>query len=561
MYLCPIQKILKLKLLFHMTQKLETLLRNFEFQSAFWQMAPIVATTPEVQPYFCRLMRQRACIALLSDDLDRLRTEAKNGNPYMKYAYARYHDLVVPDAHSNEIKEEYYLQAYHEGVVDAGACLAFCYRDGDFGEADVSLYHQTLKEALEKGSVTASHQYLRNLIWGLNGVEKNVRKAYLDLDNFIRANEKLGTDIDGIFYHLKADAAYELGEKKEAAALYRKAIEHGDASAFFYLAIYTTCDASWNVLDRETFMKIMSEAREANSPDGFLDYAILVSEEAFLHYDEKTKKSISEAVVNSLELAISMGDDTAAMLMGTYYAHGSMGLPKDLDRSWAYFARGAVLRNTTCLTSLADRILNDQNAPKGYSVDFAYECLYKALMLGDEECLEEVIDAYRDGFLTHHAAAIEHFYIPRYIKTSGDVADFYDDPDLIDPVDDEPEQEQEEDQLTENETDLQWKQALAFVDEAEDLAQQHLDDSPAFTHVVQQYLTEANQLKEYTHLTNALYSSNQRMLNLLSPVQHKSLRLGMLLVQEDVLTLIEAHEGHDLMILDEVREEIEQLQK
>lgn len=104
---------------------------------------------------------------------------ADKGNPYMQYAMARLHDCLQFQPDSNEEKQHYYSSAYLLGhIADARVFLALCYRDGDFGEADVTLYSNIIQKAAGEGSKKALMQDILDCIYGQYGLEKNLDEAY-----------------------------------------------------------------------------------------------------------------------------------------------------------------------------------------------------------------------------------------------------------------------------------------------------------------------------------------------------------------------------------------------
>ncbi|MBR0036926.1 MAG: hypothetical protein IJP70_04720 [Bacteroidales bacterium] len=571
-----------------MNANLEKLIRDYEPMKAFWQMVPTVAYSKEQQQYFQRILRQRNFVALLDDYTVELRKAAENGNPWMQYAWARYHDALQPEAKSNDIKEEYYSLAIKGGVPDARIVLAMCYRDGDFGEADLRRYHEDLKRALDEGSEWAAQQRLRDMIYGNSGIEANPQKAYDDVSRFITDTEAMGERPDGLYYHLKGNAAEELGRKEEAVACYQAAAsEHGDASAFLDWAITATTDENFNFTDLDKFYDILKQALDAGSSTGLLDDALSVTNEEYEQYDEEYQGKVTSSLKDNLRLASDMGDGFAANLMGNYYYEGTMGFEKDWDEAWSWYARGAVLRNNSSYMALAKMILNDNYVPEGYDEEFAYECCYHALMLDEEEALPYVIGAYRNGFLTHHAAAIESQYLPRYIEKYEDEEENeedrdyemeleedggfeeYDDPTFLEepeeketsgPSEDSENPEHTDRPLSGSAADLEqhWQACLEMTDEAEKISNQP-NAEEKLADIVQQYLSHADCLKEYEHMLNKVYSSNNRIIKALA--SYPKLRLQVLYNQEDVLSYIEALEHHDLMILEELRDEIGQLEK
>ena len=70
-------------------------------QEAFWTTAETVAYDSEAQMLFLLLLRQNNNVPLLFDDVKKIEMMAWQDNPYMMYAYARLHDVLQYDNHSD----------------------------------------------------------------------------------------------------------------------------------------------------------------------------------------------------------------------------------------------------------------------------------------------------------------------------------------------------------------------------------------------------------------------------------------------------------------------------
>ncbi len=110
----------------------------------------------------------------------------------------------------------------------------------------------------------------------------------------------------------------------------------------------------------------------------------------------------------------------------------------------------------------------------------------------------------------------------------------------------------------EDELEQQWQTCLACADEAE----AHAGDPNAETvmaDIVDRYLACADCLKEFEHTLDRLYVGNDRLITALEALPR--LRLKVMYNQRDVLEWIEAREGHDLMILQNLCDEIDELEE
>lgn len=393
---------------------IQQLIINYQTREAFWAAAENVEQDHQRQDYFLRILRARNNVALLFEDLDKIQRMADNGNPYMQYALARLHDCLQFRSNSNDEKLHYYSSAYLLGhIADARAFLALAYRDGDFGEADVTLYRRLIEKSAAEGSEKARQQEIRDAIYGQFGKEENVSAAYDTLEQIIEKARRGKHDIDPQFISLLADADLRMGRVSNALDNYEKAARLGCSAAYFWSAFYGCCDEHGFVEDREGFIKVMERAREVFASEGFLEYAMLVDEDLFDSLSDEDMTEIHKALDEDLQYACMLGESIGALYLGGYYEGGNYGFPQDYTEAWHWYSAGANLRDSACYAALARMVLDDHTAPKEYDEAYAYECAYKSLLLGGDT-LATVVQGYRNGFLTSHAAAIEQTYLPRY---------------------------------------------------------------------------------------------------------------------------------------------------
>ena len=183
----------------------------------------------------------------------------------------------------------------------------------------------------------------------------------------------------------------------------------------------------FNVKDFTRYSELMSKGQEAGSAAAYLETAVLLNTETYDALDGETAEMTRTLLVEQLTLASIMGEPEAPYLLGTYFEDGMYGLGQDYSKAWQLYSRSALLRSAQGFECLSRMTLEDGTAPEGTGEEFGYEAAYRAYILG-ADTLETVIRGYRSGFLTHHAAVIEEYYLPRYVQQYGD--EDYDAPEI-----------------------------------------------------------------------------------------------------------------------------------
>ena len=403
-------------------------MREHKVFDAYDELAPYLTENEEAQRLFVELLRTGVNVYLLQDSIDEIEKLAKAGNPWMQYAYARYHEWVQPEANSNAIMEEYYLKADAAGIADAHMCLAFCWRDGDLGLIDRERYTRMLQEAVDRGSHMAVQQQLRDMMNGNGGYERDPWKAYEVLDLFVRQSEEKGEHFDPRYLHVLGDIAHTLGRNAEADLLYEKALKAGDSTAWFWLMCLRCCDEKGTMQNTEECEKLMQAYEDATIPEVYSSIQMWAQAIGYDDLTDDLKKDLHEMVKDNLDLSYDLGDAYGTLCMGYNYYYGKFGFEEDNAEAWKWFARAALMRNCSAYTMMAEMI-KEGFAPDGYDEEFQHVCELRALRLGDDDCLERVVEAYKDGFLTDYALEIEKYHLPEYEAQEKEDDDEYDEGD------------------------------------------------------------------------------------------------------------------------------------
>ena len=545
-----------------MNLDIKNLILNYKTRDAFWALSEGVMNDTEKQKYLLRFLAFKNNVALLSEDAGKIKALADEGNPLMQYAYARYHEILMPEPKSNDIIIEYCTKAIAGGVADARMVLALGWRDGDSGETDPERYLDEYRKALEEGSMRALYYYLNNLIYGEANKEADPRQAYDKAEKMLALDTEMP---DAMLYRLMGSASQKLGRKADALNCFELAAKWGDMQSIYLEAMCAYVDDESCIIDRKKFTEKLDSGRELGLTESYLLYPFILDEDIYNAISDDEKAELTVSLKEDLMQAWLQGDNLAPYFLGQYYESGSYGLAMNLSEAFMWYSRGAVLRSSYCYDALARMILEDRSAPDGYDEVFAYECAYKALMLDEEntEYIERVYRGYTKGFLTHHAAMIESRYLPLYEKLTGELLDDYDDFDDYDDsheyqYDGEPEEEIEEDMTGVNTTgginpDFAWQTCMECVIGAEERLRNQ-ENEWEIAGIVLTYLKAANDLLSIQMKFNELYSANNRMLDVL--YDHPRLKLRLMQCQLDTLNEIEIQENHELGLTMDLEEEI-----
>lgn len=387
--------------------------RNFESEAVFEALLPYLDSDIEAQDMFLMLLRPSMTMFRLSKFADVMKKGAEKGNKWMQYAWAKYNDAVGPEENSRELSIEYYEKASEAGVSDATMMLAYCWQDGEYGMVDKIKYFSLRDAAAQNGSLKAVWQQMRDLLWGTVAVEKDPQKVYDTLDKFIESSENEEYPIDPVFFTLMGDAAGEVGRPRyEVIGWYRKAIYMGDYSAFLWWALkeadYDEQDGTIGDVDK--FRACMAEARKAGAPEGYMTELYITDDAEFRKMGRAEQLIFHNKLESDLMTAVDLGKSGAAYNLGLFYYYGYYGFKEDDNHAWRWFAKGALLRNSSCYAMLS-RMCGEGCAPEDYS-DKEHEYYYalQSVRYGNDEMQNKVVEGYSSGYLTDFAAEIEQYY-------------------------------------------------------------------------------------------------------------------------------------------------------
>ena len=414
--------------------KIIELMRECNVPEAFKALIPHLHYNKEARSLYCQLLRQKENVFLLGDYMDVIRENAEKGNPWMQYAWARINDCLALETDSVELAKEYYTKASEAGIPDARMCIAYMWRDGDFGMVDRERYVRERDLAIDEGSHLAVQQNLRDLIYGQAGYKADPVKALSMLCNYLQQSS--GSYVDPCYYTLMGDAAKEAGKGEDALGWYEKGISEGDHSALFLIVLNECFEEDGTLTDKDKYEKLMFRGRELMCPEAFLDLQLYIDEDIYATCDEELKQQVTGNLKEDLEVAVKLGEHLGAYYLGCNYYYGSYGFEQDYERAAKWFSLGAIRRSYLCYSMLA-QMIEEGTHPSMDDPDAQHEFELRALRLGSSDMLGKVVEAYRHGFLTPYAAEIEKYYIPEYeSQEKPDGTDDSEEPDYSDGYDD-----------------------------------------------------------------------------------------------------------------------------
>ena len=390
------------------------LMKACKTEDAFRQIVPHVHNDIQAQALFCQLLRSSQNIFLIMESFkDFVEKYALEGNPWMQYAWARYHDCVNPDSDSIQIAEEYYNKAIEAGISDARMFLAYCWRDGDFGMVDRSRYIRERERAVREDSHAAVQQQLRDICYGNEGYEADPDKAFRMLSKFIQESNDQNYYIDPRYYTLYGDILEALGEKEKSVVFYNHALNQGDKGAFFNLMVSSYMDENYKLKNSDESQEFMQRGQNLLCGDAFMSIQWAVDPEYWDDYGEELQATITDSLKNDLEIAHRLGAKLAEYSMGCHYYYGDCGFEQDNEQAFSWFAKGALRRCASCYAMIVT-MFDEGTNPDRYGEDFKYEAMIRSLRLGNEDMLPRVVEAYQNDHFTEYAAEIEQYYLPKY---------------------------------------------------------------------------------------------------------------------------------------------------
>lgn len=393
-------------------------LKQNNIQNAFDMLFPAAIVDLTGRMLFMRIILPiYPLFQLNSRQINDLKGLADKGYPFAQLAMGRYHHLCRPERNSINMAEQYYQEAYKNGMPDAYAFLAVMVRDGALGISNENKYLEMRNEAYKKGSFKAMELIAKDTIYG-NYSEprpKEVLESLLEI-----ATDEQGdwiTDpllVEPAVYDWIGKAYEQLGDKENAEKAYLQAAEMGFTESFGSYIITKFLDNELNVNDPELYAKHLEIGCSFNET---LCYCLRgdMKEEQYNALPVELQPRMTTWMKQDLIKAYELGDNMAPYLLGNDYYFGKLGFEEDDEEAWKWFSRGALYSSSECYKMLA-QMIEEGHCPDENFADndnYLFYCKLCALRLGNNDMLIPVVRAYTNGMLTDFADEIEQFYLPK----------------------------------------------------------------------------------------------------------------------------------------------------
>ena len=392
-------------------------LLNNDMSGAFEQLLYASMADETARRLFMRIPRAVYPMFMLTDaQVDEMKELTAKGYAVAKYALGRYHQLVQPDDDSLEQARDLFISAAEGGLAEALFGVALLYRDGNYEEADRDKYLSLRQEAIEKGSIKAFYMYAKDIIYGNNDYEADPKTVINFVNDLVKgATGKESEDIFGYepeYFDLLGRAYEELGNIEKAEEAYIQAVSLGNFESLANLINMMCYDNEGNLVEEAMFNKYIEIGIQHN--DAFC-FTLLgnVNEEDYNALNPREKAKKTTEIKANLEKAYQLGDTFAPLLLGNNYYYGNLGFEENDEEAWKWYNLGALYGSSECYGMLVTMI-DEGHCPRKTDDKFRAFCALSAYRHGDDSYLDDVIEAYDNGFLNGYKNEIEKYYLPIY---------------------------------------------------------------------------------------------------------------------------------------------------
>ena len=336
------------------------MVRRFEVTDAYRALLPEIPSNEAAQALLAELLRTdwNVCLIAMEEDLlEGIKAGREAGDGWLSYVYARYMDCARPHMNAVYDAEEAYDIAIEAGIWDAIMYKANAWLYGDYKDLGTSEEHYIAlrDDAAQRGSSLAQLQLLLDRTFGRRGYTKaEPLETYKEVETFITENEQKHLHFDPSYYRIAGYISEELGRVLEADMWYEKAIVNGDKRSFFPLAMIRACGKDYKITDVDEFEKVMQRGLVAGAADTLYSMCFYLDNEDYQAMSQEQQETVHNAIKDGLELALQLGDGTAAFFLASYHRGGRMGFEEDRDKAYEYAARGAELRDEDCKNFMDD---------------------------------------------------------------------------------------------------------------------------------------------------------------------------------------------------------------
>lgn len=402
------------------------LLYKGEYDRLVREALPLAETNPDAARALLRLCQGRNNFFLMAPaTVEQLQSQAKAGNRYAQYAFARYHVFVRNSEESIKLSYDNMLAAAEQNLPDAVAGLASSIDYGDMGWVDRERAADLMDKAFRAGSELAAIYRLKEYCFGKHFLPAQTDKAEELANDLILHDEKAGHDVNGYWYFYRACAREgRFGRSSITVSEdYRRALKLGILDAYADLIMAAGYGDEGAVLRMTNeYNRLIEEGMQRNYAGAYyLDavaelqgYDALEDTSNDLGHERENRtpelmKASYEKILARFTRAAELGDNASFEMLGDLYQEGGYGFEQNDEMAFACYSRGVVRDHLGCVEK-AWKMMHD------HLIDRPLDYMDSLAILGarwdSKRLLAETVIAHQQGRLQDCDEEITKYYDP-----------------------------------------------------------------------------------------------------------------------------------------------------
>ena len=366
---------------------------------------PILDTDKDAERAFLRMFMELDTVYLFEPQTVALIAyEARKGNRYMQYAYARY--LLGTRFTETSANEAFDMAsaAMKQGMSDAKAMIADMYGFGDIGIVDYRQENTLREEAFDEGSELAAMLILRDYCHGTHFHASKPALACDMADDLIARDEAAGIPVNGLWYYYRGIANEHFETKKRLVSNYKRAAELGIRRA------YTEIIIAYGYGDTNKLTKTIEYKHWLD--EGILHHACGASYLYAIGEMMETSDILrdEDAMYSMLTESAKKGHMASMELLGDMYFDGLYQWQQDYNKAAELYLRAAWFGSADAAEKLWRMIAHDHiiDRPLAF-IDFV---AILGARMGSAMLLAETVVAFQEGRLQEYKKEITTYYDP-----------------------------------------------------------------------------------------------------------------------------------------------------
>ena len=270
--------------------------------------------------------------AIDEGDIERLKQEAESDDPGFKeswYLLGRWYWLTRPERGAVGKAKVLFRKAAKAGCADGWLGLAKIARFANSDHVDLDKYLKLRDKAIKEGSMAAELAYCLDLAEGI-GCEADLEAAV----RFAQAHIGEAQSTPPEWYDVLGTVLLRQGKKAEAGNKFATAGIKGYVTAYDGLL---NVSQSWDVMMR---------AEKAGCGRVYLWKAEYKASQYKRFRSESSREEVRKAILGHLEMALLMGDASAASSLSEIFEEGLYGFAKNKAKAQKYAKRVRELGDT-----------------------------------------------------------------------------------------------------------------------------------------------------------------------------------------------------------------------